>query len=1040
MAAHGIQARFLQLFNLQPGQGARTILSALYLCLVITTYIVLKASSKTLFLERFGAVAVPYATISIAVLVGIFVAIYIRIARRVQPAQLAIGTLGAFMASWIVFWWLERSGVAAAVAVFYVWVGMYGAIAATQVWTLANDLFTTREAKRVFGVIGAGGIFGGISGGLLTGFLAKRIGAVNLPLAAALLLGLAALIVFFLARYRLPTETRGESEPPPRQLADSLKIVANSPHLRLVAALVLVTALATKMVDWQFSAMAELTFDDKDSMAAFFGNFDAITGIIGFLFQTLLTSRLLVMLGLGGTILALPVALTLGTAALIPTMSMWAAIVAKGGDQTLKHSIDRSSRELVYLPVSRSIKVQAKSAIDMVVDRCGDGLAGLVQLAVITALLAWGLNQSSMVRMMGIVNLVFLAVWLLIAVRLRRSYVDELSRSIAEGRVEVGSWHEAMAGADTLTAVERALDSEDPDNAMAALDLVASNPQWDLTESLCRLARKGSPGVRARALAILLDPANPDLPEGVAGAFEREDQTLLAECVDLQLAVDPEERKKRAQAILDRAGGPARGAWIALMVRRLGPDFRPVARGLLEQLLHESSPEDAREVAATAIGMVPIDSGMADLLEGLLQDDDPRVASAAARSAGSVGGEEHLANVVPLLGRTSTRRAARMALQARGNEAIPVLLSAVTRDGLDPAAKSKIPHVLSGIDSPEAMAGLARLMAGEDPGMVAASSQALYRVRLKKPDGSMIPAAEAKDLILAQAARCSKLIEQIQTLEQDEPEQRTAAWSLMLDSLRSAYTRHHLAVFQTLCLCYSPRHIVNCRRSLVDKNLELRANAAELLDNLVPRKLWRELLPVLYREEFGNKEDQPPGGPQASDAVLKRLGVGEDKWLAEVAVQLRHERGVGPAPARGDEMGALTVVEKVVALQSVEVFKETPPEQLALIGSIAEEVQLPTGTELACQDDPPGDMYVVLEGQVSIVRDGKQLGVLGPGEALGTWALFEDQPQQVTATVAAETRALKIDRWGFDEAIDENPDIARSLIRQLVRRLRRLAG
>ena len=304
----------------------------------------------------------------------------------------------------------------------------------------------------------------------------------------------------------------------------------------------------------------------------------------------------------------------------------------------------------------------------------------------------------------------------------------------------------------------------------------------------------------------------------------------------------------------------------------------------------------------------------------------------------------------------------------------------------------------------------------------------------------MIPTREARDLILAQAARCSRLIEVIQILEQDQPDQHTAVWRLMLDSLRSAYARHHLAVFQTLCLCYSPRHIVNCRRSLVDKNLELRANAAELLDNLVPRKLWRELLPVLYREEFGDEKSKPAGGPKASRKALERLAASEDKWLAEVAAHLRDERDGSAKPNGGDEMGALTVVEKVVALQGVEVFKDTPPEQLAVVASIAEEVQLPVGTELSRQDDPPGDMWVLLEGSVSITRDGIKLGELGTGEALGTWALFEDDPQQVSATVSAEARVLKIDRWGFDEAIDEHPEISRSLIRQLIRRMRKLAG
>ncbi len=1038
MGASTIETRFLRLFNLQPGQGARTFLSALYLCLVITTYMIVKSSSKGLFLERFGSGALPYATIAIAGLVGIFVALYIRVARNVQAAQLAIGTLGVFIASWIAFWWLERGGVDEAIAVFFVWVGMYGAIAATQVWTLANELFTTREAKRVFGVVGAGGIFGGVTGGLLTTYLAKTIGASNLPLVAALLLAVAAGIVFILKGYRIPTRTRAEQEPPPRQLLDSLKIVSNSPHLRLVAMLVLVTALATKMVDWQYNAMLELELKDKDSIAAFDGAFNSIAGVIGLLFQTLLTSRLLVVFGLGGTILALPLVLTVGTAVLIPTLTLWAAVIARGGDATLKHSIDRSSRELVYLPVSRSIKVQAKSAIDMVVDRTGDGLAGFTQAGVL--ILLSGLSLVSAVRVMGIVNLFFLALWLLIAIRLRRSYVNELSRSIAEGRVEVGSWHEAMAGSDTMTAVARALDSDDPENTLAALDLVAANPQWDLTETLGRLARSDNPSVRARALAILLDPENPDLPEGVTGAFEREDQNLLAECIDLQMAADPEERTRRARAILDRAGGAARGAWIALMVRRLGPEFRPVARDLLRQLLDESSPRDAREVAATAIGMVPVESGMADLLPGLLEDADHKVASAAARSAGSIGGDEHLARVVPLLGRTATRQAARMTLQARGDAAIPVLLESVERDDLDPRAKAKIPLVLSGIDSPEAMAGLARLLAVDDLQMVAASSEALYRVRLKKPDGAMIPAREARDLILAQAARCSRLIKFIQILELDPPEQQSAAWQLTLDSLRSAYARHHLAVFQTLCLCYSPRHIVNCRRSLVDKNLELRANAAELLDNLVPRKLWRELLPVLYREEFGDDRSKPAGGPAESRKTVKRLMEGEDPWLAEVAAHLNDERENGARTSGGNEMGVLTVVEKVVALQGVEVFKDTPPEQLAVVAAIAEEVQLPTGTEIARQDDPPGDMWVLLDGSVTVTRDGNKLGELGKGEALGTWALFEDEPQQITATVSAETHALKIDRWAFDEAIDEHPEISRSLIRQLIRRMRKLAG
>ena len=59
---------------------------------------------------------------------------------------------------------------------FYIWVGILGVIAPTQVWTLANYLLTTREAKRIFGLVGAGGISGWIFSGLLAEKLAKTEG------------------------------------------------------------------------------------------------------------------------------------------------------------------------------------------------------------------------------------------------------------------------------------------------------------------------------------------------------------------------------------------------------------------------------------------------------------------------------------------------------------------------------------------------------------------------------------------------------------------------------------------------------------------------------------------------------------------------------------------------------------------------------------------------------------------------------------------------------------------------------------------------
>ena len=79
---------------------------------------------------------------------------------------------------------------------FFVWVNCFGIIAPVQAWSFANSLFDTRQAKRLFGLIGAGASLGAITGGVLARYLVEPVGgAVNMLLVLAALIGLAAVIV-----------------------------------------------------------------------------------------------------------------------------------------------------------------------------------------------------------------------------------------------------------------------------------------------------------------------------------------------------------------------------------------------------------------------------------------------------------------------------------------------------------------------------------------------------------------------------------------------------------------------------------------------------------------------------------------------------------------------------------------------------------------------------------------------------------------------------------------------------------------------------
>lgn len=80
----------------------------------------------------------------------------------------------------------------------------------------------------------------------------------------------------------------------------------------------------------------------------------------------------------------------------------------------------------------------------------------------------------------------------------------------------------------------------------------------------------------------------------------------------------------------------------------------------------------------------------------------------------------------------------------------------------------------------------------------------------------------------------------------------------------------------------------------------------------------------------------------------------------------------------------LTVIEKVIFLQNVEVFTDVPTEDLAYLAAIAEEVNYKSGEDIYKKDEPSDALYLVLEGKVRLHRDGSEITIANPKDAFGT--------------------------------------------------------
>lgn len=283
--------------------------------------------------------------------------------------------------------------------VFYLWTVVAALLLTSGFWIIVSDVFAVREAKRLFGLISAGGAMGTLVTGLSMSVLLTTFEPVHLiPLLVVLLL-LAQATLEVMPHDRLGRARRHGSRAAPGSL-ESVRTLASNRHLRLVAGIVLLTAAASYIVTWQLqdaiqsTATAEATRaglvgDDavtavNTRIASFMGAFRGWTGGLAFVIQVFVASRILAGAGVAWSLALLPLALMLGSAGMLIAPGLLMATLVRGADNTLGKSVYRTVAELLWIPVAPALRRRTKAFIDSMVDSAGDGLGAMIVLLWVT--------------------------------------------------------------------------------------------------------------------------------------------------------------------------------------------------------------------------------------------------------------------------------------------------------------------------------------------------------------------------------------------------------------------------------------------------------------------------------------------------------------------------------------------------------------------------------------------------------------------------------------------------------------------------------
>jgi AAA family ATP:ADP antiporter len=685
-------------------------------------------------------------------------------------------------------------------------------------------------------------------------------------------------------------------------LPETLSRVSGSSYLRGIAALVFLVAIVTQWAQFQLLLVVQARFaSDADRVTAFLGEWNVYFGIVAFLVQLLLTGPALRHFGVAVTIVLLPAALGLGSVLVFLFPAFWSVLLLSSFDQSLRFSIDKATFELLYLPLPARVRGGVKATIDMVFSRAADAAGGLL-LGAATQGFTLGFvklpGAGFGLRGLAALNLGFVLTWVTVALAVRRGYVNAIRESLKEHRLEEDT---SAFGLDrsTVELLTPSLDSRDEAELLNTLRLLERHYRRAAHPALRSLLDHPSPAVRRRALALLNSAGDRSVIARAAEMLQDDDLQVRTEALAYlthHAAIDP------LAAIRDLGDFPdasVRAGMVSFLARPGPTQNLEAARALLDAMVDDALPEGrpARLEAARLAAVLP--EGFGRAIGRLLRDPEVEVARQAMTAVGRKRRSEFVPELLAGLARPELADDAGRSLASLGDRVVESLRERVGAEDTPLEVKREIPAVLVRISTPAARRVLMESLLQDDPTVRRRVISSLNRLCQRHPDLSV-------DVVLVETVLAAEitghyrshqvLARLSRTLGPDEP---------ALRGLHQAMEEELERVFGLLALLGPGEDLLSAHRALHSTDAPARANALELLDNVLKAPLRRLIVPLVdgqvsLEERAALAERLIGVSLDTREEAVATLAGCPDAWLRSCAAQIIGVLGLRSFEARLD--------------------------------------------------------------------------------------------------------------------------------------------
>ena len=140
------------------------------------------------------------------------------------------------------------------------------------------------------------------------------------------------------------------------------------------------------------------------------------------------------------------------------------------------------------------------------------------------------------------------------------------------------------------------------------------------------------------------------------------------------------------------------------------------------------------------------------------------------------------------------------------------------------------------------------------------------------------------------------------------------------------------------------------------------------------------------------------------------------------------------------EPGTLTILEKVIFLKSVDIFKHATIEELGSVAALTEEVHFEPGETIIREGEPVDAIYLILKGRVAVEGKRHIVREVGEKQAFGTVAALDLEPAFHTVKAIDPVYALKLNAQDLQDILSLNFELVQAVIRALCQLVREFAG